>query len=180
MEHLKAINEIDILITGCEVSLWVAEQFASDLSVIFPGLVVKALSANKLLALKGQLLPHPITGFAGSQWNLTDTLVIIVSHSGGTFAPLAVSNLLQPLTSNVYLVASEWDTQIGKQLRAGVCGWLDRLNGTRVRQGGLYGLALSLSLSLFLSLSYFRFIKDPPEGPLLRAFFHRIQPTSVT
>jgi hypothetical protein len=27
---------VDILITGCEVSLWLGEQFASDLSVLMP------------------------------------------------------------------------------------------------------------------------------------------------
>lgn len=43
--------------------------------------------------------------------------MLIVSHSGGTFAPLAVSNLLQSQTKNIYVVTSEWDTQIGKQLR---------------------------------------------------------------
>ena len=40
-----------------------------------------------------------------------------MSHSGGTFAPLAVSNLLQASTQDIFVVASEWDTQIGKQLR---------------------------------------------------------------
>jgi len=46
-----------------------------------------------------------------------------VSHSGGTFAPLAVANLLQAQTQNIYVVTSEWDTQIGKQLRQiGACG----------------------------------------------------------
>jgi hypothetical protein len=115
-----------------------------------------------------------------SSWDLNGTISIIVSHSGGTFAPLAVSNLLQVcppappapalatlcrhaaagicarvpgpvsgrgfvfalwscarpfiaasseavpavrarrvqgFTHNIFVVASEWDTQIGKQLR---------------------------------------------------------------
>ncbi len=43
--------------------------------------------------------------------------MIIVSHSGGTFAPLACSNLLQSLSANIFVVTSEWDVQIGKQLR---------------------------------------------------------------
>ena len=44
--------------------------------------------------------------------------MLIISHSGGTFAPLAVSNLLQSTTKKIFLVTSEWDTQVGKQLRA--------------------------------------------------------------
>ena len=46
---------------------------------------------------------------------LDDAIVIIVSHSGGTFSPLAVSNLLN--NSQTFVVTSEWDVQIGKQLR---------------------------------------------------------------
>ena len=57
----------------------------------------KAVSINKLLGLYGQELAVPAIGFQQSSKasNLHDTIVIIVSHSGGTFAPLACSNLLQ-------------------------------------------------------------------------------------
>lgn len=41
-------SQVDILITGCEVSLWAAEQFAADLSKCFPKLYVKSVSANKV------------------------------------------------------------------------------------------------------------------------------------
>jgi hypothetical protein len=111
---------IDILLTGCEVSLWLAEQFASDLQKSFPKLGVKAVSSNKILGLFGQDLSIPCIGFPMSQstHDLANTIVIIVSHSGGTFAPLACSNLLQSTTRNIFVVASEWDTQIGKQLRS--------------------------------------------------------------
>jgi hypothetical protein len=113
-------NSIDILLTGCEVSLWVAEQFASDLKNAFPGLNVQAVSSNKLLGSFGQEISIPATGFPYSRktYSLHDSIVIIVSHSGGTFAPLACSNLLQSATRNMFVVTSEWDTQIGKQLRA--------------------------------------------------------------
>jgi hypothetical protein len=91
---------IDILLTGCEVSLWLAEQFASDLQKSFPALRIKAVSSNKLLGLYGQEIAVPCLGFACGQktCNLHDTIVIIVSHSGGTFAPLSCSNLLQVST----------------------------------------------------------------------------------
>lgn len=110
---------VDILLTGCEVSLWVAEQFASDLQKAFPKLFIKSMSSNKLLGVFGQELPTPAIGHPVSREvpDLQDCIVIIVSHSGGTFAPLACSNLLQSVTKNIFLVTSEWDTQIGKQLR---------------------------------------------------------------
>lgn len=112
-------RSIDILLTGCEVSLWLAEQFASDLQNSFPRLRVKAISSNKLLGLYGQEILVPAIGFplSGDAHNLHDTIVIIVSHSGGTFAPLSCANLLQSATKNIFVVTSEWDTQIGKQLR---------------------------------------------------------------
>jgi len=115
----RQAGTVDILLTGCEVSLWLAEQMASDLQKVFPKLNVMAVSSNKLLGLFGQEQSIPAMGFGISPKThvLTDTIVIIVSHSGGTFGPLACSNLLQSATENIFAVTSEWDTQIGKQLR---------------------------------------------------------------
>jgi hypothetical protein len=112
-------GSVDVLITGCEVSLWLGEQFASDLQKAFPKLSVQAVSSNKILGALGQELAVPCIGYPMSAMtpDLTDTIVIIVSHSGGTFAPLACSNLLQSVTRSIFVVTSEWDTQIGKQLR---------------------------------------------------------------
>ncbi len=117
---------VDILLTGCEVSLYVAEQFASDLKKAFPKLSIEAVSSNKLLGLYGQEIAVPSIGFqyAPQTRNIHDSIVIIVSHSGGTFGPLACSNLLQSATQNIFVVTSEWDTQIGKQLRM-----IDEING---------------------------------------------------
>ena len=118
---------VDILLTGCEVSLYLAEQFASDLKKSFPKLCIEAVSSNKLLGLYGQEIAVPSLGFPYSpeSRNIHDSIVIIVSHSGGTFGPLACSNLLQSATQSIFVVTSEWDTQIGKQLRM-----IDELDGT--------------------------------------------------
>jgi hypothetical protein len=112
-------NSVDILVTGCEVSLWLGEQFASDLQSSFPKMSIKAVSSNKILGLFGQDFPIPLVGHPSMEplWDLKDTIVIIVSHSGGTFAPLACSNLMKAKTDKIFVVASEWDTQVGKQLR---------------------------------------------------------------
>ena len=114
-----AASGVDVLVTGCEVSLWLGEQFASDLSAMMPKLVVKTCSSNKILGLFGQEFPVPALGspLTEGAWDLDGTIVIIVSHSGGTFAPLATSNLMQSNTDNIFVVASEWDTQVGKQIR---------------------------------------------------------------
>ena len=116
----RATKGIDILLTGCEVSLWLAEQFAADLKKSFPLLRIEAVSSNKLLGLYGQDISIPSVGFGYSPHthDLHETIVIIVSQSGGTFAPLSCSSLLQSTTKNIFVVTSEWDTQIGKQLRA--------------------------------------------------------------
>ena len=113
-------NRVDILITGCEVSLWLGEQFAADLQKALPRLRIVAMSSNKLLGLYGQSISVPTIGFpyAPTTYDLNDSIVIIISQSGGTFAPLLCSNLLQSTTSNLFVVTSESDTQIGRQLRA--------------------------------------------------------------
>lgn len=125
MKRIKAYDKgthngtVDVLLTGCEVSLWLAEQFASDLHMLFPKLNIKTMSSNKLLGLQGQDFASPQLGhqYHETSWDLEDTIAIVVSHSGGTFGPLAVSNLLQGYTKNLFVITSEWDTQIGKQLR---------------------------------------------------------------
>jgi len=116
----RSSGKIDILLTGCEVSLWLAEQFASDLAKAFPNLCIHAISSNKLLGLFGQEeINVPSVGFPFMHnMQFDDTIMIIVSHSGGTFAPLSCSSLFQSMTKNIFVVTSEWDTQVGRQLRS--------------------------------------------------------------
>eukprot|EP00854_Cymbomonas_tetramitiformis_P009250 gene9250-10957_t len=106
---------VDILVTGCEVSLWAGEQFAADLSLTMPGLNIVTMSANKVLGLVGQHFPVPQIGhpFAADTEHLQfkNCLVLLVSHSGGTFSSLAVANLMRAFTSHIFVVTSEWDTQ---------------------------------------------------------------------
>ena len=115
-------GSLDVLITGCEVSLWLGEQFASDLHLAFPSLMVEC-SANKLLG-SGQRFPQPQSGFRfhARTHNLRDTIVIFISHSGGTFATLNCSNLLKAFTKSLFVVTSEWDTQVARSVRAGLPG----------------------------------------------------------
>lgn len=47
--HLS--DTLDLVIGGVEISLWIAEQWAADLRMLFPQLRVAAVSSNALLLL---------------------------------------------------------------------------------------------------------------------------------
>ena len=115
-------GSVDLLVSGCEVSLWVGEQFAADLHRVFPKLNIVTLSANKLLGQLGQSFPIPQTNFAfhAGSHNLHNSLCLLISHSGGTFATLACSNLLKSFTKYIFTVTSEWDTQVARSIRTGL------------------------------------------------------------
>ena len=108
-------NATDILLTGCEVSLWLAEQFASDLQKALPNLRIKAISSNKILGMYGQDIAIPSLGFPSAPQtdHLDDAIVIIVSHSGGTFAPLSCSNLLQVRNTEKMMMMGDWHKGVG-------------------------------------------------------------------
>ena len=116
----SAADALDVLVVGCEVSLWVGEQFASDLSAVQPSLRVRALSANKLLGLLGQHAPLPALGFGLDAQRLIvslsvgDTVVLLISHSGATFGTLGCCHLLAPFSRSVYALCSEPDTALGR------------------------------------------------------------------
>jgi hypothetical protein len=106
---------IDLLVAGCEVSLWVGEQFVSDLRTALPALRARAVSSNKLLALFGQSVPIPQLGHPIDEGLQIDgAVVLLLSHSGGTFATLACAKMLRAHTKHVFAVASEVDTHLGR------------------------------------------------------------------
>ena len=124
--HDQGIHDgsIDLLISGCEVSLWLGEQFHSDLHRIYPKLKIVTISANKLLGELGQSFPIPQVNFPfhSGSYDLRQTPCLLISHSGGTFATLACSNLLKSFTTHIFCVTSEWDTQVANSIRKGVGG----------------------------------------------------------
>ena len=74
-------NSVDIMVTGCEVSLWLGEQFASDLQSAFPKMNIKAVSSNKILGLFSRDFQFPLIGHPTMENVGTHrTIVIIVSH----------------------------------------------------------------------------------------------------
>ena len=50
--------------------------------------------------------------FQETTLDLRNAPVLLISHSGGTFATLACSNLLKSFTSSIFCITSEWDTQV--------------------------------------------------------------------
>ena len=78
------------------------------------------LSANKLLGQLGQTMPIPSLGFrfGASTHHFDQTIVLVLSHSGGTYAPLACCSLLSGFTSNIFVVTSELDTQAARAVRS--------------------------------------------------------------
>jgi hypothetical protein len=115
-------GSVDLLLTGCEVSLWLAEQFAADLHLVFPKLKIVTISANKLLGQLGQQHPMPQCGFSFNQqtYSLRDSIVLTLSHSGGTFGSLACCNLLRGWTPHIFTITSEFDTQVARAVRGGI------------------------------------------------------------
>ena len=78
------------------------------------------LSANKLLGQLGQTMPIPSLGFrfGAATHHFDQTIVLVLSHSGGTYAPLACCSLLSGSTSNIFVVTSELDTQAARAVRS--------------------------------------------------------------
>lgn len=102
----KGTHGVHLLLTGVEVSLWLAEQFASDLSLTFPKLRVQAISANKICQMLGSsccllgstldvLTPH--------------TVCLAVSQSGQTSPTIHAARALeQLLPGQVFVMTGEW------------------------------------------------------------------------
>ncbi len=113
-------GSVDLLITGNEVSLWTGEHFASDLQLVYPKLKIEVISSNKLLGQLGQMMPIPQPGFRfnACTHNFNQTIVLMLSHSGGTYSPLACCSLLSGYTSNIFVVTSELDTQAARAVRS--------------------------------------------------------------
>ncbi len=89
LEQVTDIAAIDLLITGVESSLWLGERFAQDLTLLFPSLSVKTISANQLL----QRLQYD---WKGLRLNKT-SIVLAISQSGQTFPTLQATNALEEL-----------------------------------------------------------------------------------
>ena len=109
--------DIDVLVTGCESSLWIAEQFASDLQTLFPHLRVVALSANKVIGVLGNARGAvSATGFSFCRLTakLGQAVCLAMSHSGQTFGTLHATAILErACPGRVFVVTGCVDTKMG-------------------------------------------------------------------
>jgi hypothetical protein len=108
---------IDVLVTGVESSLWVAEQFASDMQNMFPHLRVVAISANKVIGVLGNArgaISAAGFSFCRLTAKLERTICIAVSHSGQTFPTLHATAILQrACPGRVFVVTGAVDSKMG-------------------------------------------------------------------
>ncbi|GAQ85582.1 putative type II Glutamine amidotransferase [Klebsormidium nitens] len=116
-EHKREMV-IDVVITGCESSLWIAEQFASDLMNMFPQLYVAAISSNKVIQILGSNKGRiSAAGFAfGSLAQYLDTAVVLcISQSGQTFPTLhATRILLKQCPGRVFVCVGMIDSKMSE------------------------------------------------------------------
>jgi hypothetical protein len=109
-------QELDVLLVGVEVSLWLAEQFAADLKTMLPGLRVAAISANKVVGVLGSNRGHvPATGFpfCRTSARLDGAVALVVSHSGQTFPTIQATRLLHAMMpGRVFVMVSRLHPQI--------------------------------------------------------------------
>ena len=59
--------------------------------------------------------------FHGESHSFRKSVVLLLTHSGGTFATLACANMLKAFTTDLFAVTSEWDTQVARVVREGLC-----------------------------------------------------------
>eukprot|EP01035_Chromulina_nebulosa_P018923 gene18923-24727_t len=110
------LDTIDLLVGGVEVSLWIAEQWATDLRAIFPQLKIVTISANKLLCL-GNENPEKVF-FPGSdsidpRQIDSNTCGLLISQSGQTFPTLHATKVLtQLLGDRLWLLTGCFDSKI--------------------------------------------------------------------
>ena len=82
------------------------------------------LTAALMRLSRGQGFSIPQPGFRLNEcsFNFSRSCVLLISHSGGTFSTLNCANLLKAFTEDLFVVTSEWDTQIARAVRSSKTG----------------------------------------------------------
>mmetsp|Transcript_26378 Transcript_26378/g.36255 ORF Transcript_26378/g.36255 Transcript_26378/m.36255 type:complete len:1022 (+) Transcript_26378:670-3735(+) len=110
------LDTVDLIIVGVEASLWVAEQFAADLRVGLPELVIDTVSANKVISACSEstenlrsVIPQKISPL---------TCVILVSQSGQTFPTLHATRLMTQLAGlKVWILSGCVNSRMENEVR---------------------------------------------------------------
>jgi len=123
MEHrLKnRLDIFDILISGVEASLWMAEQWAADLRRIFPLINIVTVSPNKLLGLgqhsAGKVFFPASESISEKRIDPEHTCVLLISQSGQTFPTLHATRLLALLApGRIWVITGARDSKMEQTL----------------------------------------------------------------
>eukprot|EP00798_Chlamydomonas_sp_ICE-L_P015346 gene15346-21432_t len=109
--------EVHLLIVGVEMGLWLAEQAANDLRLVFPFLKVQVLSANKIISVLGNSrgkIPVPGSAFCRLTSRIgPNTICLSVSQSGQTFPTIHATRILNALMpGRVYVMTGQVDIRM--------------------------------------------------------------------
>eukprot|EP00798_Chlamydomonas_sp_ICE-L_P027283 gene27283-4588_t len=99
------------------MGLWLAEQAANDLRLVFPFLKVQVLSANKIISVLGNSrgkIPVPGSAFCRLTSRIgPNTICLSVSQSGQTFPTIHATRILNALMpGRVYVMTGQVDTKM--------------------------------------------------------------------
>eukprot|EP00441_Pelagodinium_beii_P046966 CAMPEP_0197620904 /NCGR_PEP_ID=MMETSP1338-20131121/1609_1 /TAXON_ID=43686 ORGANISM="Pelagodinium beii, Strain RCC1491" /NCGR_SAMPLE_ID=MMETSP1338 /ASSEMBLY_ACC=CAM_ASM_000754 /LENGTH=1722 /DNA_ID=CAMNT_0043190209 /DNA_START=60 /DNA_END=5225 /DNA_ORIENTATION=- len=115
-------SDIDVLIYGVENSLWLGQQFAADLSRMFPLLNVVAMSSNWVLGMlqgtEGHVEPTNWT-LSRRTFRLSDHAITLgISQSGTTYPTVWSTRMLQLLPSDPQLfgLSGNFDTVLANSI----------------------------------------------------------------
>ncbi|CAE8615543.1 unnamed protein product [Polarella glacialis] len=135
--------DIDVLVIGIENSLWMGQQFAADLSRLFPRLNVMAMSSNWVLGMLQPAHGHiePMN-WALPQRNFKlspHAVVLACSQSGTTYPTVWAARLLArtPDVVHIFGMSGDFDTVLARSISDGPQGGKFRgnlfstLSGTR-------------------------------------------------
>lgn len=115
-------GEIDVLILGVENSLWLGQQFAADLTRVFPSLNVVAMSSNWVLGMLQKNHGH----VGALNWAMPPerfkmaphAIVLALSQSGTTYPTVWATRLLQGIPDflHVFVMSGQFDTVLANSI----------------------------------------------------------------
>jgi hypothetical protein len=118
-------SDIDVLVFGVENSLWLGQQFAADLSRLFPRLNVVAMSSNWVLGMlqsaEGHVEPLNWT-LSRRKFKLSPGGIALgISQSGTTYPSVWASRLLRslPFRPQIFALAGHYNTVMANGLAGG-------------------------------------------------------------
>lgn len=148
----------DLLISGVEASLWMAEQWAADVRRIFPLINIVTVSPNKLLGLgqhsAGKVFFPSSEAISEKRIDSEHTCVLFISQSGQTFATLHATRTLAPMVrGRLWILTGAQDSKM-EQVRMCIPLYIYVSTITYVSTDVSNYLSVCLSISLSMYMMY--------------------------